>query len=95
MIDKELPPNLVVYNNKHFLHHRFCGSGIRWGSPQLRVSQAIIKVSAGVQSSRSLIAVGKPQVLTGYWLEASVPCHMGNSQHDSWLRSEKKGKRRY
>ena len=69
--------------------------------PQLRVFQAAIKALSGLQSpqvsfgedpiSRLAIAVGSLQVLTGYWLEASVLC----SQHDSWLLSEQKIKGRY
>ena len=52
----------------------------------------LLRVSLGEEPiSRLVIAVGSLQVLTGYWLEASVLC----SQYDSWLLSEQKIKGRY
>ena len=64
------------------------------GYLQLRVSQniphkAVIKVSTGcsqlkahlgrTHSEPTPVATGRPLVITGYWLEISVPCHVGLS----------------
>lgn len=64
------------------------------GYLQLRASQnvlrkAVIKVSIGgsqlkahlgrTHSEPTAVATGRPLVITGYWLEISVPCHVGLS----------------